>query len=118
MNAEKVKANETRFFGYVNEKNTEALEKWIDDYVAEDFVNHSPDLDVPPDREGLKEMFRRIFQLAPGFMMTLKEMAFEEDLLFFRYLIHGVGDKDAIMGMALVRFKDKKIAERWSITEA
>ena len=118
MDTEKVKANEKRFFTFVNEKDSEAIEKWIDAHVAEDFVNHTPDLEVPPDREGLKEMFRRIFQLAPGFTMTLKEMAFEKDLLAFRYLIHGVGDKGAIMGMAMVRFKGKKIAERWSITEA
>ncbi len=118
MDAEKVKANEKRFFGFVNERDTEAIEEWIDTYVAEDFVNHSPDLDVPGDREGLKEMFRRLFQLAPGFTMMLKEMAFENDLLAFRYFIHGVGDKDPIMGMAMVRFKDKKIAERWSLTEA
>lgn len=49
--------------------------------------------------------------------ITIKEMVFENDILFFRHVIHGVGNKDDIIGMAMVRFKDKKIVERWSITE-
>jgi predicted SnoaL-like aldol condensation-catalyzing enzyme len=117
MDSEEVKANEKRFFGYVNARDTDAMEKWIDEFVAEDFVNHSPALGEPTDKQGLKEMFRRLFELAPDITITLEEMVFENDMLCFRQAIRGVGTQDEMMGIAMVRFKNGKLAERWNITE-
>lgn len=117
MNSDEIKANEMRFFDLVNQKNTVAIEKWIDEFVAEDFVNHSPALDEPTDKEGLKEMFRRLFQFAPGLTMSIEEMVFENCFLCFRYIVYGLGAKNGTMGMAMVRFKDGKIAERWNIVQ-
>ena len=65
MHPEEIKANEKRFFDFVNRRDTEAVEKWIDECVAEDFVNHSTAFDEKNDREGLKEMFRKLIQFVP-----------------------------------------------------
>ena len=118
MNSEEIKANEKRFFDYLNQKDLNALEKWIDEWVAEDFINHSPTFDEPTDKEGLKEMVRRLIQLAPDITITIKEMVFENDILSFRQVIQGIDDKGDVMGMAMVRFKGNKLVERWNITEA
>ena len=118
MDSEAVKKNEKRFFDYVNKRNTEAMEKWIDEFVAEDFVNHSPVLNVSTDREGLKEMFCKLFQLFPDMTITIEEMVFENEILCFRHIIRGLGTSDKIMGIAMVRFKDGRIAERWVTTDA
>jgi predicted ester cyclase len=118
MHPEEIKANEKRFFDLVNQRDTEALEKWIDERVAENFVNHSPAFDEPTDREGLKEMLRKIFQFVPDLTITIEEMVFENDFLCIRYIMRGSGIKDKAMGMAMVKVNDGKIAERWNVAEA
>lgn len=117
MHSEEIKANEKRFFDLVNQRDTEAMEKWIDEFVAEDFVNHSPAFNEPNDREGLKEMIRKLIQFAPDFTFSIEEMVFENCFLCFRYIIRGLSTKDATMGIAMVRFKDGKITERWNVIE-
>ena len=118
MDSEEVKANEKRFFDYFNERDLDALDKWIDEYVAQDFVNHSPVQNEPTDRQGLKEMVRTLFQIAPDLTITIKEMVFENNVLCFRQILRGVGKQDELIGMTMVKFKDGKVAERWSLNEA
>ncbi len=117
MHPEEIKANEKRFFDLVNRRDTEAMEKWIDEFVAEDFVNHSPAFDEHTDREGLKEMFRKILQFVPDLTISIEEIVFENGFLCFRYSLRGSGIKDKAMGMAMVKFINGKIAERWNVAE-
>ena len=63
-------------------------------------------------------MVRKLIQLAPDITITVKEMVFENDILSFRHIIQGLDNKGGVMGMAMVRFKDNKVVERWNITEA
>lgn len=118
MNSEEIKANEKRFFDLVNQRNIEAMEEWIDEFVAEDFVNHSPARNESTDRQGLKDMVQKLIQLVPDLTISIQEMVFENDFLCIRYIIQGSGTKDGTMGMAMVKFKNGKIAERWNVTEA
>lgn len=117
MHPEKIKANEKRFFDLVNKKDTEAVEKWIDEFVAEDFVNHSPAFNESNDREGLKGMMRKIIQFVPDLTITIEEMVLENHFLCIRYIMRGSGIKDKALGMAMVKVKDGKIAERWNVAE-
>jgi predicted ester cyclase len=93
------------------------MEKWIDEFIAEDFVNHSPAFNEPGDREGLKEMLQKLIQFVPDLTISVEEMVFENGFLCVRYVMRGSGIEDKAMGMAMVRFKDGKIAERWSVAE-
>jgi len=117
MNSIEIKANERRFFDYVNHRDTTSMEKWIDKFVAEDFINHSPILDVPADREGLKQMFHLLFQLFPEMNISIEEMVFENDILCFRHIIKGLSGSGSVMGIAMVRYKDDRITDRWVTTE-
>lgn len=118
MHSEEIKANEKHFFDLVNQRDTAAMEKWIDEFVAEDFVNHSPAFNEPGDREGLKEMLRKLIQFAPDLTFSIEDMVLENCFLCFRYIMRGLGAKDETMGIAMVRYKDGKIAERWNVAEA
>ena len=117
MHSKEIKENEKRFFDFVNQGDMKAVEKWIDEFVAEDFVNHSPLLNEPTDREGLKEMVRMLIQSAPCGTISIEEMVFENPFLCLRYMIRGLSTKDETLGMAMVKFKDGKIAERWNVAE-
>ncbi len=116
MDSETIKEKDRRFFDYVNKKDIIAVKKWIDEFVDDDFINHSPLLGVSPDKEGFKEMFDKLLQLFPDMTITLKEMVFENDILFFRHIVRGVGANET-KGIAMVRFKDGKIMDRWVTTE-
>ncbi len=118
MDSEAIKANEKRLFGYVNERDVEAIKKWINEFVDENFTNHSPMFDVAPDKKGLKEMFQKFFQLFPDIKLTIEEMVFENDILCFRYIIQGTGAIEDIICIAMVRFKDGMIMDRWAATDA
>ena len=118
MNAEAVKKNERRFFDFVNKKEITALENWIDEFVSDDFTNHNPVLNAASDKNGLKEMFRNLIHLFPGMTITIEEMVFENDILCFRHTIGGMGTDDEVTGLAMVKFKNGKIVDRWATTEA
>ena len=51
MHSKEIKENEKRFFDFVNQGDMKAVEKWIDEFVAEDFVNHSPLLNEPTGKD-------------------------------------------------------------------
>ncbi len=118
MDSETIKENERRFFDYVNKRDEISMKKWIDEFVDDDFINYSLVLNVSADKEGLKEMFLKFFQLFPDMTITIKEMVFENDILCFRHIIRGMGTDDEIMGIAMVRFKNGKAVDRWVTTEA
>lgn len=118
MDSETAKANDRRFFDYVNQRDIEAMKQWIDEFVAEDFVNHNPELGVSPGREGLKEMFLKLFEIFPDMTITIQEMVFENDILCFRLIMRGFGTSDEIMGIAMVKYKDGKIVDRWVVSNA
>lgn len=115
MNSETIKENEKRFFEYVNKKDVKAVEKWIDEFVDDDFVNHSIAFNESANKEGLKEMFRTLFQLVPDIKITIKEMIFEKDILCFRHIIRGIGKTEDSMKIAMVRFKNGKAIDRWVV---
>jgi len=43
-------------------------------------------------------------------------MVFENDILCFRLIIRGMGPNE-IMSLAMVRYKDEKIVDRWVVSE-
>ena len=117
MDAATVKSNEKRFFEYVNSRDTESMDHWVDSFVARDFMNHNPILGVPNNREGLKEMFRLLFKMFPEIRFTIKEIIFENDILCFRHVVHGIRANEELTGIAMVKLKNGKITDRWAVTE-
>lgn len=82
--------------------------------ISEDFVNHSTHFDVPADKDGLKEIFRKFADA--DMTIELGEMVFEDDVLCFRNIVH-IGGNAVRVGIAMVKFKDDKMVERWALSE-
>jgi len=101
MDAATVKSNERRFFEYVNLRDTESMGHWVDNFVTKDFINHNPILGVPNNRDGLKEMFSLLFNVFPEISFTIKEIIFENDILCFRHIVHGIKENEEITGIAM-----------------
>lgn len=117
MDGTAVKSNEKRFFAYVNSRDIESMGNWVENFLSEDFINHNPTLGVPNNREGLIEMFNLLFKLFPEIRFTIKEIIFENDILCFRHIIYGIRENEKLAGIAMVKFKNGKITDRWAITE-
>ena len=117
MDSATVKSNEKQFFEYVNSRDIKSMDCWIDDFVSEDFINHNSAFNVPNDKKGLKEMFRLLFKVFPEIHFVIKEIIFESDILCFRHTVHGVRGNEKLTGIAMVKFRNGKITDRWAVTE-
>lgn len=118
MDSETVKVNARQLFDYVNKKDTEALIKWIDNFIGEEFVNHTPALpDESTNREGFKNTFCKLIQMFPEMKITIREMVFEDDILCFRLIMQGFGSGHENLGIVMLKYRDGKIVDRWLFSD-
>lgn len=108
--------------------NTDAEWSVIDEFVAHDFVSHTPQLPgLTPDRDGLKQA-AEIFRIAtPGTHEILLQVA-EDDLVVTHALGRGVHSGELMgipatsrsveaAGIAIHRIRDGRIVEHWAVTD-
>jgi steroid delta-isomerase-like uncharacterized protein len=97
----------------------------VDDYLADDFVNHDPPFGASADREGMRSagaMFRAVF---PDWRSDLHLLVAEDDLVVEMFTATGTHTGTEIMGVApsgrtvtlpginIFRVRDGRIVERW-----
>jgi steroid delta-isomerase-like uncharacterized protein len=99
--------------------------KAVDDYLAEDFVNHDPPFGAGADREGMRTagtMFRSAF---PDWHSDLHMLVAEDDIVVELFTASGSHTGSEIMGVPasgrtvvlpginIFRLRDGQIVERW-----
>ena len=96
----------------------------VDEYLAEDFVNHDPPLGVTTDREGMRRagaMFRGVF---PDWHSEAGLLVGEGDLIVEHFTASGTqqgeifgvppsGRVVTLPGINIWRLRDGRIVERW-----
>lgn len=96
----------------------------VDEYLAEDFVNHDPPLGVTSDREGMRSagaMFRAAF---PDWHSEADLIVGEGDLIVEHFTASGTqqgeilgvppsGRVVTLPGINIWRLRDGRIVERW-----
>jgi steroid delta-isomerase-like uncharacterized protein len=97
----------------------------VDDYLAEDFVNHDPPFGASADREGMRgagTMFRSVF---PDWHSDLHLLVAEGDIVVELFTASGThtgteimgvpasGRTVALPGINIFRLRDGRIVERW-----
>jgi steroid delta-isomerase-like uncharacterized protein len=97
----------------------------VDDYLADDFVNHDPPFGASADREGMRgagAMFRAVF---PDWRSDLHLLVAEDDIVVEMFTATGTHTGTEIMGVApsgrtvtlpginIFRLRDGRIVERW-----
>ena len=115
MDSTTAKEVDRQLFKYLNERDMDAVDHWIDEYIAEDFINHSPHFGEATDKNGFKELFKKFAEF--GMTIEQHEMVFEDDVLCFRNTVHIEG-KPVSTGIAMGKFRGGKMIERWAITQA
>ncbi len=128
------------------EANKEALRRIIEDgynagntdavnaYVEDDMIDHNPVIGQEPGREGWKKTIDQARRAFPDLHITLDVVIAEDDWVMMRGRICGTntgeleipgmdqklpatGKKMEVLNMALARFKNGKMVERWLLRD-
>ena len=100
----------------------------VDEFIAEDCVNHTPPPGVPPDREGAKQIFAMFRAAFPDHDAVILDMVGEDDTVATyktftgthqgEYMgIPATGKRVTVRVMDFVRVRDGKIAEHSNVVD-
>jgi predicted ester cyclase len=100
----------------------------IDEFVAEDFVDHMPGRGLGPNRDGLKESARRFLAAVPDGFHRVEQILADGDRVVT--LVRGYGTHTGellgvaptsrlitTVGIVIFRLRDGRIVERWSAVD-
>jgi steroid delta-isomerase-like uncharacterized protein len=124
MSAEKNKALIRRYFEAIDAACEVGNAGILDEFLAPDFVTHTPFPGIPPTREGAKQIFMAFVASAPG-THVVEELIAEGDKVVGRITANGThegtllgiprtGKQIRMTGMTIWRIADGKIVEHWS----
>jgi steroid delta-isomerase-like uncharacterized protein len=96
----------------------------IDQYVADNFVDHAAPPGLPPGREGVKQLFTMLRAAFPDLQATIDDVIAEGDKVVHRSTASGTHrgefmgipptNKRATWGeIHILRFENGRIAEHW-----
>jgi steroid delta-isomerase-like uncharacterized protein len=104
-------------------KNNQAV---ADEIFAADFINHSPQFGVTPDRAGLKQMIAGLHQGFGDYHLAIEEIIAEDDKIALRVRNTGTHTGN-LMGIppthkrmdlcsiTILHVADGKVTERWNM---
>ncbi len=99
-------------------------ESILDEFIAEDFVDHNPNPGCTRDLEGMKKAYRIFAEASPG-THAIEQMVAEGDIVVSRVTARGTHTGDlfgmpptekefSTTGIAIHRIRDGKIVEHWN----
>jgi steroid delta-isomerase-like uncharacterized protein len=118
-------ANKTIVSDFITALFTKGDVNAVDDYLAEDFLNHDPPFGATADREGMRSagaMFRAVF---PDWRSDLQMLVGEGDIVVELFTATGTHTGAEIMGVGasgrtitlpginIFRLREGRIVERW-----
>lgn len=124
MSAEENKTLIRRYFEAIDAACEAGNAGILDEFLAPDFVTHTPFPGVPPTREGAKQVFMAFVASAPG-THVVEDLIAEGDRVAARITADGThegellgiprtGKQIRMTGMTIWRIADGKIVEHWS----
>ena len=125
MSADENKALARRF---VDEVQTRGNIDAIDEFLADDFVNHSIMPPFPADREGVKQLFTMFRNAFPDFRAVIHDQVAEGDRVVTRKTFHGT-HRGEFLGIAptgkavtidlidILSLADGKITAHWNVVD-
>lgn len=116
-----------KYFKTIDEAGKIANAEIIDDFLAEDFVEHNPFPGIPANRDGWKQVFIMFAKAAPGYHL-IDDLIAEGDKVVGRITAHGkhtgnlfgipaTNKEFSMAGIAIWRIKNGKIIEHWNQTD-
>lgn len=96
----------------------------VDQYLADDFVNHDPPLGTTADREGMRSAAATFRTAFPDWHSDLEQLVAEGDIVVERFTARGThqgelfgaaatGRQVRLAGINIFGVRDGRIVERW-----
>jgi predicted ester cyclase len=100
----------------------------IDDYLAPEFVDHSPAPGLPGNREGVRALFSALWAAFPDLQATIHDQVAEGDKVATRKTLSGThegpllglpptGRRVSFDVIDIVRLAEGKMLERWCVVD-
>ena len=100
----------------------------VDEYYAEDYVDHNPPPGVPGTREGLKQQLQMFRAAFPDMQARIDELIEAGDRVVVRYTVSGTHSGDGmgipptgkpveVAGITMMRLAGGKLVEEFSVTD-
>ncbi len=97
-----------------------------DEIFAADFINHSPQFGITPDRTGFKQMIAGFHQGFGDYHLAIEDLVAEDDKVVLRVRNTGTHTGDLLgippthkildlCSITILRIVDGKVKERWNI---
>lgn len=113
-----------RFYQEVSRGNLD----FVDEALAEDFVEHEDIPGVAPGRDGVKELFATLKQAFPDLLLRAEDTVAEGDRVVIRFRLTGThegeflgiaptGREVDVTGFDMVRVEGGKAVEHWGATD-
>lgn len=125
MSVEKNRVIASRIIqGFINGNNPAVA----DELFAQDFVNHSPQYGVTPDRDGLKQMIALLHQGFPDLQLIIEDLIAENDKVVLHMRATGTHTGELLgvpptnkhfdsRQVSILRFEHGRVMERWNVTD-
>jgi steroid delta-isomerase-like uncharacterized protein len=101
----------------------------VDEFIADDFVDHEEFPGITPDKEGARQFFMMMRTAFPDLQLEAHEIIADGDLVAARATFRGTHDGEFmgvpatgrqinVNGMDMVRIRDGKATEHWGVMDA
>src|SRR5436190_3475001 len=116
-----------KYFKAIDEEGKTANAKILNEFLAEDFIEHDPAPGIPPTRDGWKQLFKMFAEATPGYHV-INDLIAEDDKVVAHITAYGkhvgtifgipaTNKEFSMKGIVIWRLKNGKITEHWAQTD-
>jgi len=113
-----------KYFKAIDEEGKTANAEILNEFLAEDFIEHDPAPGIPPTRDGWKQLFKMFAESTPGYHV-INDLIAEDDKVVAHITAYGkhvgtifgipaTNKEFSMKGIVIWRLKNGKIIEHWA----
>jgi len=113
-----------KYFKAIDEEGKTANAEILNEFLAEDFIEHDPAPGIPPTRDGWKQLFKMFAEATPGYHV-INDLIAEDDKVVAHITAYGkhvgtifgipaTNKEFSMKGIVIWRLKNGKITEHWA----
>ena len=113
-----------KYFKAIDEEGKRGNAEILNEFLAEDFIEHDPAPGIPPTRDGWKQLFKMFAEATPGYHV-IDDLIAEDDKVVAHITAYGkhigtifgipaTNKEFSMKGIVIWRLKNGKITEHWA----
>jgi steroid delta-isomerase-like uncharacterized protein len=113
-----------KYFKAIDEEGKTANAEILNEFLAEDFIEHDPAPGIAPTRDGWKQLFKMFAEATPGYHV-INDLIAEDDRVVAHITAYGkhvgtifgipaTNKEFSMKGIVIWRLKNGKITEHWA----